>query len=98
MRGTLIARRSPARPAITASSSLASAAPTSCSMVTDGLVRTALPPPDAAASVLGVLLRDDGEHRVGVGRRQQAAAELGVLEDPADAGQRLEVGAGRGLG
>jgi hypothetical protein len=51
----------------------------------------------ARHSVLGILVCNHVVHRFGVGRRQQAAAELGVLEHPADARQCLEVRTGRRL-
>ena len=46
------------------------------------------------ALVLGILGRDDLVHAAGILGGEQASAKVGILEDPTDAGERLEVCAG----
>src|SRR5688572_27713071 len=93
MRGTVMVRVTPAWPARSVRPRSAPASRRSSSIETAGAGRSAA----MVSSVLGVFLRQGREHRLGVTRLEQPAAELGVLEDAADAREGLEVSAGRAL-
>src|SRR5215470_15612825 len=95
MRGTVMRRARPARPAKRLNPREATGSETSCSTLTDSMT---YPEFSTRRSVLRVFVGDDLEHLVRGAGGQQAPAELGVLEQAADPRQRLEVHSRRVLG
>src|SRR5688572_27177550 len=93
MRATVMRRLSPFLPARRLTWRSCDLSESTCSIFTESIA-TPVQNVDWAAragSVLRVFLGDDLVHLVGVGRGEETLAELGILEQPADAGERLQV-------